>query len=620
MDDLLKKKNVSLDELLHNQDVQYEYRMKNPKLLAIIMKQQNLLKLIETFQKSLDKVILKRIIGLCISPNQMIIMEIGQDSELTHAFLKVLESPLNYHRFIVSSICNIYTKIIELATDNVFKIFSVSEFLFSSILRQIHMPAVFQLAAKLCLYSSKSEPIIWTILQSLLGNHGIGTSLPKRISSLDIIKGGNVNLYQEQRIRAIELLIIYFTSINGNFVGADELFAAVSECLPLLLMDSSTDYERSLVFRLGLLLQPSSALGYSAVSIINSFGCTDVLLVAAIEYITSFDVFVGPRSIELFLYRLLHRYHKNNFLLIASCRMITKCVSMQRNNSELLKNLRGLILRCYKTEKLSLLVRAFKGPLLSAADGIELDPLSKKCTDDIFDARLNNDKTPPDIEDRVREYRTKARAIDEGRSSIMLIYDAKTLWRDEAKKYSEKFLSIEKINVQKMPAEIPPSSPSARSQATLGRRGSSSSDEFFLEEIDVTDPYPFDKIEFREVQQASKASPTKQLPPITVLETTKEPLPASPIKIEEPMIPKASKVTTPRAKKSVFIEPIEADDITLDAPSRPPVIVIPDDKEEEISEDELRKLITKQLQSISASESSITLMISNSVEFSINEN
>ena len=236
MDDLLKKKGVTVEELLHHQDLQYEYRMKNPKLLQIIMKQESLLYIINTFQTSMNKVVLKRILGLCVSPNQMIVQEIGQDSELTHAFLAVLQNPLNYHRFILSSICNIYIKIIELTTDNVFKIFSVSKTLFPTIIQQLHIPAVFQLAAKLCLYSTRSEPMIWTILKALLGNHGLGTNLPKRVTSLDMLSGGPIPIYQEQRIRLIELLIIFFTQSNGTTpVGVDKLYIATSDCLPLLL-------------------------------------------------------------------------------------------------------------------------------------------------------------------------------------------------------------------------------------------------------------------------------------------------------------------------------------------------------------------------------------------------
>ena len=609
MNELLQKRNITIQELVKQQELQFEYRTKNPKVLDVIMKQESIQYLIDTFQHSVDKVILKRILGLCISPNIMIISEIGHNPVLTTEFLSVLKNPSSYHRFILSSICHVFIRICELQTDAVFRnLYNSKEMLFD-ILSSLHIPAVFQLAAKLILYREKAIPFGWLILRCLLDEHGLGCNLPIKILSLGAFGGYEVNqpkLYREQRIRCIELLILFFTQ---PCFGGNDLFNSVSDALPLLLEDAGDDEERSVVFKISLLMNPSSAMGYSAVSIINSLTCEDCLLVTALQYITQFDVLIGPRSMELFVYRILHRKSVNNFVLLNAASMIAKCVQMQKRNMDLQSNLRGLLFRCYKVDGLPLVTRAFKAVFLAAADGYDLDPLSKNGFDEVYEARTLDEPTDPEIEDRIREYRANARAIDEKRASISPIFDARTLWREEAPKIAAKYKTVDRLYIsQPMPPESVPGTPSSkcsrrRSSSSKKSINSSSDDGYFLEEIEVTETYPYQQMEFREIVDVK--TPPKELPPITVQEASKEPLPPpSPVRMEEPILSKMTKVVTPRSSKQNHVILSGDDDINLDVPPRPPRIILSDDSSDDYDDesvDAMKEMLKQQLSRLSMS-------------------
>ena len=608
MNELLQRKNFTIQELVKQQELQFEYRTKNPKVLDVIMRQESIDFLIETFQHSLDKVILKRILGLCISPNIMIISEIGHNPVLTTHFLSVLKNPNNYHRFILSSICHVFIRICELQTEAVFRnLYNSKEILFD-LLNSLHIPAVFQLAAKLILYREKAIPFTWLILKCLLDEHGLGYNLPIKILSLGAFGGYEVNqpkLFREQRIRCIELLILYFTQ---PCFGTNDLFNAVSDALPLLLEDAGDDEERSVVFKIALLMNPSSAIGYSAVSIINSLTCEDCLLVTALQYITQFDVLIGPRSMELFVYRILHRKSVNNFVLLNAASMVAKCVQMQKRNMDLQSNLRGLLFRCYKVDGLPLVTRAFKAVFLAAADGYMLDPLSNNGFDEVYEARTLDEPTDPEIEDHIREYRANARAIDEKRANISPIFDARTLWREEAPNKAAKYQTVDRLYIsQPMPPENVPGTPSSRcsrrrSSSSKKSVNSSSDDDFFLEEIEVTETYPYQQMEFREI--VDEKTPPKELPPITIQEASKEPLPPpSPVR-EEPILTKMTKVVTPRSSKQASVIISGDDDINLDVPPRPPRIIISDDSSDDDNDeniDAMKEMLKQQLSRLSKS-------------------
>lgn len=602
MEELLSRPNVGIEEIIKHPDIQFEYRTKNKKVLKIIMEEKSLIFLIDTFQNSLDKVILKRILGLFISPNTMIISEIGQNFKLTTKFLSVLKNPTTYHRFILSSICNVFIRIIDLQRQQVFKnIYSSNELLYL-IMQTLHFPAVFQLAAKIILCGDSAISFGWLLLKTLLDEHGLGCSLPMKSAKLPVFNSkvpeASNKLYREQRIRAIELLILLFTQ---QFLQSFELFSATSNALPLLLQDAGDDRERSVVFRVGLSLRPSAALGYSAVSIVNSLACSDELLVAALQYITRFGVLVGPRSIELFVYRILHRKTANNFVMLCTASMVAKCVKLQNRNIELQSNLRDLLFRCFKVDGLSLLIRSFKGILIEAAKGEEIDPLSRHGMEKVKEARTLDEPINAEIEDRIREYRAKARAIDEGRSSIAPIFDAMTLWREDAKKIASSFDKVEKLNISiPLPQFSSLNSPSSKCsrRRVSGQKADvslSEEEEFFLEEIDVTEKYQ--QIEFREVTD-QKSTPQKELPPLTTQEAIKEPIPSSPVLIEDTLISKLTRVISPRPSK----EPAPLggnDDITLDVPPRPPKIVLPDsESDDENDVGEMKSIILRQLETI----------------------
>ena len=94
------------------------------------------------------------------------------------------------------------------------------------------------------------------------------------------------------------------------------------------------------------------------------------------------------------------------------------------------------------------------------------------------------------------------------------------------------------------------------------------------------------------------------MPPITIQEASKEPLPPpSPVR-EEPILTKMTKVVTPRSSKQASVIISGDDDINLDVPPRPPRIIISDDSSDDDNDeniDAMKEMLKQQLSRLSKS-------------------
>lgn len=255
------------------------------------------------------------------------------------------------------------------------------------------------------------------------------------------------------------------------------------------------------------------------------------------------------------------------------------------------------------------MVKAFKGVSLCAYKGVYIVPTTREGQIAIQN-QLNSssiDKLIPEIEDRIRDFRGKARAIDEGRSKIQPRYDLKYLMRDDLSSLESKFKTLEKISVEEMPLSICSKSKSSY-RSSIGDRGS----DIFLEEIDVVEPVETYFVRFRLLSEQKEA---ETLPPINEQEFSKEKLPISPTIVDEKPIPKHGRNIV---SSKTFHQPLTIDgDISLDTVPIPPVVDIPNSFEEE-EEEEIQMLVKKQLDILNKDEKP-KLLFSKSMFFTYND-
>ena len=374
--DYIDQSNVSIPSILRCPDLQSEYRSKNRKLIDILTKSQNVHKIIDVLHTTKDFQTARRILGICISPVQIFLNQFAEELEYTEHLLEILAKPKSSHRYVFGIIMQILLKAFDFFPDQMIDIFNSSRKCYTLIVGAIHFPAIFHFSSRLVLRREDMSTFVWVIFAALMDAHGTGPTIPSDVTK-DIAHNAVIpRLTPVQRQKAIEVLCIYFNEFGNN----SSLYELVSKAVPLMLQDASDDQERALVIRLGLNLEPNEALGYSVLSVVNCFKSLDILLQYSILYIAAFNVMIGNKSIEFFVYRLLKR-PANNFVLIACAAMIRHVIEVDPRNSELAKNIQQIIDHAYANNPLmkSNMMLAFRAELAQAAEGNEMDPESNDC-------------------------------------------------------------------------------------------------------------------------------------------------------------------------------------------------------------------------------------------------
>lgn len=376
VEDYLDLQNPPLHTLLRCDDVQAQWRNKNKKLVHLFSKKQVVHKMIDVLQTSKDFQTERHILGLCISPNMLILQKFVEEIDLTEHLIDTLNKTQTTHRYVFGIIMQIMLKAFDTWPEDLIGIFSKSLTILPTITNSLQYPAVFHFASRFVPRLNNDITFIWTVYASLMDEHGTGNIYLHDINQETAKKMTFPRLNPIQRQKALEVLCIYF----NEFGNRSELFYLVSKALPLILQDASDDLERAIVLRLGLNIEPNEALGYSVLSVINCFKSSDILVQYSLLYVAAWNVMIGNKYIEFFVYRLLKR-PANNFVLIACAAMIRSVLEVDRSNTELSRNLIQIIDNAFLNNPYtkSNMMQAFRTELAVAASGAELDPESPYC-------------------------------------------------------------------------------------------------------------------------------------------------------------------------------------------------------------------------------------------------
>ena len=578
IEDILDSQKPTIEELIKCDDIQALYRMNNTRLVNFLKQPSSIQSMYNLLRKTKDFQTVRRILGLHISPNTTIIHTVVGNLNLVESLLQTLDYENDVHRYVLGVVASILLKLFENWPRDTFNALNNSHRNFSRLIKASHIPGIFHLLNRFVTDNesqSTGKVFVWMLYLVIMDEHGPGCKIPSSVTSCKCYNTKQVKINQVHRCKVLELLCSYF---NEFIDDTTDIFNAVNTGLPLMLQDSSDDYERSLVFKLGLTLNPNQALGLSAVSIVNCFKSSDLLMQYSLLYITMFEVNIGYRSIELFLYRLLNNNdYYNNFVIIAAAKMITSIVNESMDKT-FVNNLRQIIAHCFKKED-TFAMRSFRTMLYTATDGIEVDPETNQAVDMIEDTNIAKNKIQVD-KNFISSLQNKMNVIDQNKSFVPQ-FSVKDLWpQDDIARMQKTFKTIERITgprnalkqtvnnpkqSQSKPApqqqsvkkpsskpnpintkndidsdddialeeiELTPTKNDARRHVKIVENNKDNvniddeeEDDFLLEEIDVTDPPPSPRINFPPSPGRPFVAESAGSGPLTDQESIKEPRP-----------------------------------------------------------------------------------------------
>ncbi|EAX87873.1 hypothetical protein TVAG_293360 [Trichomonas vaginalis G3] len=546
IDTLLEDPKVTVEELLKCDDIQGLYRMNSPKLVSFLTQPNTIKEMFNILKKSNNFQFVRKILGLHISPNTTIIHTIIESGNLVDSLLSVLACENEIHRYVTGAVASIVLKMFENWPRDTYNILSSTSNNYNRLIKASHIPGIFHLLNRFVTDSetqNSGKIFVWILYLSLMDEHGPGCKVPNTVVSSPCYNKKPLRLQPIHRSKCLELLCAYF---NEFIDDSTDIFNAVNTGLPLLLQDSSDDHERAMVFKLGLTLNPNQVLGLAAVSIVNCFKSSDILLQYSLLYITAFEVNIGYKSIELFLYRLLSSKSYNNFVMIAASKMLASIIA-ESHDRILIENVKQIVGHCFQKES-SLAMKSFRSSLLIATKGEEIDTESETSGDRVDESAFMFDRIKID-QSFISSLQSKANVIDQNKSFVPQ-FSVRELWRgDDIPKMEKLFRTLEKIDYtskkaqqkpqsqQQKPKEQPKEQPPQRKPAL--RQIQSDDEEFALEEIEVTDPAPpqtqisFPPSPGRPFVEISSGSG-----PLTVQESTKEPRPLVEVPKDFKPIPK----------------------------------------------------------------------------------
>ena len=560
---LLAMDDPPLERVLMCTEVQAFFRMNVQSVVSFFKKTETIKKMYTLLETSKDFQIITKILALHRSPNKAIVREISKNQELLTMLCKILENKAEVSRYVFGAVASILQICFDNWTKETFSLFNETLNNYMRLIKVSHLPGVFACLNKFATSPESNisgKPFIWMLFLALIDSHGPGCRVPPYVTQCKCYNSSMGRLEIAQRCRVLQLMNAYF---SVNSIEFSEIFKAVSTALPLLLQDASNDYEISLVFKLGLRLDYNSAMSLSAMSVINCYKSSDILIQFSLMYMTEFDVNVSYRSIELFIYRMLEKKRYNNFVTVALANLVQALVNEKKDKS-FIENVREIVCQfCENGETCA--IRAFRTAMFMATEG--LDPMKEdSCTvadevDQMMSYVIVHDKL-------IQKLQAKAKEIDSN-EIYTPIFDVKGLWKkEEIAKMEKLYKTISKLrfkNVTRRPSYLPPKttkfdiktsgndfksdgdieleeieiSPKSKKSSTTFRSDDEDDDIIQLKEIDVTDPVPFSRNYFPPSPGRPISTELDDNDPLTTLELMKEPIPLTQLPNDVKPIPKS---------------------------------------------------------------------------------
>lgn len=428
-------------EFLQCSDVVQVFKTGNQALIDRLTSPDGINELIDILHNTSDSQIMRRILQIFTMIDSPLLQKLAESIEYTEHLLQILDRNANVYSYVIGSVTQILLNSMEVYPHEIYEDLNASRTSYQRIIKNIEINSIYYFCTRFISHSKKSETFAWVLFCSLMGDHGPGCPIPKKFAYDPAASIPPIPLTASMRKKVIELLFIYF---NEYFEVCDFSNDA-SEALPLVLQDASDDTERSLVFKLGLILKMNEGLAYSAQSILNCLKSSDSLIQYSLYYIHAFGIIIRNLSVELILYRLLHR-PANNFVLIAAAKMIQSIIENSKDTTDLQERLEMIIAEAFqKSTVSSVILRAFRMALINAADGIEVTPESQYAVEQLRKLEANP-KIGEIDEDYINDLKNRADTINNS-DKFKPVFNVSNLWIPQQKqKMQIKFKTIDRLS------------------------------------------------------------------------------------------------------------------------------------------------------------------------------
>ena len=306
---ILNNENINLKDLILCDDFISSYKTKNLELISFFENNSNINNLIDLLLNSNDIKIMKIILEIFLmTTNNIVSITLSQDPKLSEKIFTFLYKFSNSSSPIYSIVNQIFSFVFQNWNSEMFLIFNNSlKIYFILILLMNYLP-IYNFINTVLIKSINSKPFIWYLYKCLMDEHGVGLN-PKYIE----INFKNIRLNYIQRLKSLELI----SSFMNTFKEELELSNIISYSLPLLLTDSSTSKEISLVFNLAINLEKNEYIIFSAITYLTSFTSLDYVLLKIMRFLIRFKVSLSTFIIQKFLFRFLQLKPSNIFIPVA---------------------------------------------------------------------------------------------------------------------------------------------------------------------------------------------------------------------------------------------------------------------------------------------------------------
>ena len=427
----------NIEDAIHCSDVVQIFKTGNQQLLQILITSDGMNKLIKLIQTSTNFQIVRRILQMFTMQNSPLLSELINSNEYTENLILGLDDVSKNHPYVTGAITQILFSALDVYPGDFYEVINTSNRVFPILIKNVEVNSVYYLCTRIVIASTEAQTFCWYLFVSLMGDHGTGCAVPKSLAYEPASSTEPYRLTPGMRKKVLELLFSFF----NEFPDTCDFYNDISIALPLILQDAFDDSERALIFKLGLLMNINEAMAYAAQSVLNCMKSSDLLLQFAMYYIQSFGIIISNSSVELILYRMLHR-QPNNFLLIILAKMIQSIITGSNSDkSDLTESLQMILADAFKNSDISsVLMRAFRMYLCCSSEGVSIDPESNEANEQL--RRFSSDPYIMEIDaDYIQQLKRKADTISAS-NSFTPTFSVSKLWEHDYKKMEEKFKNI----------------------------------------------------------------------------------------------------------------------------------------------------------------------------------
>lgn len=283
--------------------------------------------------------------------------------KITVSTIKPVQSKAEKFQLLNLALCfDVLTKLFLDYPNEMYPILNSSDDIAILLISNINLLPIFTFCVNLVTDSDFSQTFAWYAYRCLMGPHGTGGPAPI-LSCHDNLTSCRIPMIpMENRIYIIQLLTQFFTRQNETSM---DFSRSILLGIPLLIQKALNDTERCYIFELSLLLPLNDAMIRFSKSILFSFSNNDRLIELSLRYLTLFPAISNFDDLELLVFDILTRHHKNNFVLIGFLNFFKKQTERLKISNLFIERIRNVINFTSQVIKSNVMTHAFGADILN---------------------------------------------------------------------------------------------------------------------------------------------------------------------------------------------------------------------------------------------------------------